>query len=136
MIEIPNVSSDEASSNREKVSMIEWFIPVGWYPTAVAVSPDNRTLLVANGKGFASRPNVPAVTPAPQLLHKPPPFDYIGRILKARYRSSGGLTRRRWPPTQSRSAATRLTRRNSFTGLHSRVIRSFRTKSGSPGDLR
>ena len=32
-------------------------IPVGWYPTAVAVSPDGRTLYVANGKGQGSHPN-------------------------------------------------------------------------------
>ena len=32
-------------------------IPVGWYPTAVAVSQDGRTLYVANGRGNASAPN-------------------------------------------------------------------------------
>jgi YVTN family beta-propeller protein len=34
------------------------FIPVGWYPTSVRVTPDGRQLLVANGKGATSRPNV------------------------------------------------------------------------------
>ncbi|HOW65749.1 MAG TPA: alkaline phosphatase family protein [Candidatus Paceibacterota bacterium] len=33
------------------------FIPVGWYPTAVRVTPDGRKLVVANGKGSASRAN-------------------------------------------------------------------------------
>ncbi len=33
------------------------FIPVGWYPTTVRVRPRNGELLVANGKGFASRAN-------------------------------------------------------------------------------
>jgi len=33
------------------------FIPVGWYPTSVRVTPDGRHLLVANGKGLASSPN-------------------------------------------------------------------------------
>ncbi len=33
------------------------FIPVGWYPTSVRVSPDGRHLLVANGKGLASLAN-------------------------------------------------------------------------------
>jgi YVTN family beta-propeller protein len=31
------------------------FIPVGWYPTSVRVTPDGKHLLVANGKGLISR---------------------------------------------------------------------------------
>jgi DNA-binding beta-propeller fold protein YncE len=33
------------------------FIPVGWYPTSVRVTPDGKKLLVANGKGLISKPN-------------------------------------------------------------------------------
>ena len=33
------------------------FIPVGWYPTSVRVTPDGGHLLVANGKGIASKAN-------------------------------------------------------------------------------
>ena len=33
------------------------FIPVGWYPTSVRVTPDGRHLLVANGKGLSSKAN-------------------------------------------------------------------------------
>ena len=33
------------------------FIPVGWYPTSVRVTPDGRSLLVANGKGLRSQAN-------------------------------------------------------------------------------
>ena len=33
------------------------FIPVGWYPTSVRVTPDGRQLLVANGRGLTSRAN-------------------------------------------------------------------------------
>ena len=33
------------------------FIPVGWYPTSVRVTPDGSRLLVANGKGAASKAN-------------------------------------------------------------------------------
>jgi DNA-binding beta-propeller fold protein YncE len=33
------------------------FIPVGWYPTSVRVTPNGKQLLVANGKGSASAPN-------------------------------------------------------------------------------
>lgn len=33
------------------------FIPTGWYPTSVRVTPDGKSLLVANGKGVISKPN-------------------------------------------------------------------------------
>ena len=33
------------------------FIPVGWYPTSVRVTPDGKRLLVANGKGLSSLAN-------------------------------------------------------------------------------
>src|SRR5262249_31045116 len=33
------------------------FIPVGWYPTSVRVTPDGKQLLVANGKGIISKAN-------------------------------------------------------------------------------
>ena len=32
-------------------------IPVGWFPSKLVVSPDNRSLLVANAKGYGSGPN-------------------------------------------------------------------------------
>jgi YVTN family beta-propeller protein len=60
---------------------VEGFIPVGWYPTAVAVSADSGTLFAASGKGMTSRANVPAQTADPRRLHKQPPFDYIGRTI-------------------------------------------------------
>jgi YVTN family beta-propeller protein len=34
---------------------LKGYIPVGWYPTAVVVSPDNKRLLVANGNGTQTR---------------------------------------------------------------------------------
>ncbi|MCA1686256.1 MAG: phosphoesterase, partial [Planctomycetia bacterium] len=33
------------------------FIPTGWYPTSVRLSPDGKTLYVANGKGASSHAN-------------------------------------------------------------------------------
>ncbi len=50
---------DEARRYAESISVVNGFIPVGWYPTALAVSPDGGTLFVANGKGLRSHPNVP-----------------------------------------------------------------------------
>jgi hypothetical protein len=43
------------------------FIPVGWYPTSVRVTPDGRRLLVANGKGLAPKSNRHGPQPGRQL---------------------------------------------------------------------
>jgi len=55
------------------------FIPTGWYPTAVRVTPDGRRLLVTNGKGSASRANRYGPQPgreAPASIR-----EYIGSLL-------------------------------------------------------
>ena len=36
---------------RRRRSQVKGFIPTGWYPTAVAVTPDGRNLLVGRGQG-------------------------------------------------------------------------------------
>jgi YVTN family beta-propeller protein len=38
-------------------SAIKGFIPTGWYPTAVAMTPDGKNLLVGVGKGLQSKAN-------------------------------------------------------------------------------
>ena len=38
-------------------SQVKGFIPTGWYPTAVAVTPDGKNLLVGVGKGNQTKPN-------------------------------------------------------------------------------
>jgi YVTN family beta-propeller protein len=107
VVDISNSISEEARRNRESVSVVEGFIPVGWYPSALAVSPDNQTLFVANGKGLASRPNVPPETAHPRRLHKPPSFDYIGNTL------SGSVSFIQRPETSQMAAYTRQVRQNS-----------------------
>jgi YVTN family beta-propeller protein len=92
VVDISNSRSDKAQEDHESVSVVEGFIPVGWYPTAVAVSPDNQTLLVANGKGLASRANFPPVAGTPERRGKAKAktktmansraFDYIATTLK------------------------------------------------------
>ncbi len=59
------------------------FIPTGWYPTALAVSPDGRKVFVGTSKGgMRQRGNFPAATeykigsPDPQK-----PYDYVGSQL-------------------------------------------------------
>lgn len=55
------------------------FIPTGWYPTAVRVSPDGKQLIVANGKGLvsAANPNGPVPTRTRDRN-----TEYIGSLLK------------------------------------------------------
>ncbi|MCU0709058.1 MAG: beta-propeller fold lactonase family protein [Pirellula sp.] len=56
------------------------FIPVGWYPTAVAMTLDGEQILVANGKGLTSRDN----RRGPNPLRDPPRTtrEYIGGLFK------------------------------------------------------
>jgi DNA-binding beta-propeller fold protein YncE len=56
------------------------FIPVGWYPTSVRVTPDGRRLLIANGKGIISKANPLGPQPG-----KDPPTnirEYIGGLFR------------------------------------------------------
>jgi DNA-binding beta-propeller fold protein YncE len=52
------------------------YIPTAWFPARVAVSADNRTLYVANAKGFGAGPNGGAD------FHPGPEGTYIGDIMK------------------------------------------------------
>ena len=56
------------------------FIPVGWYPTCVRVTPDGKHLLVANGKGLLSKSN----RHGPQPGREPPASvrEYIAGLLQ------------------------------------------------------
>jgi YVTN family beta-propeller protein len=38
-------------------SQVKGFIPTGWYPTAIAVTPDGKNILVGVGKGNQTKPN-------------------------------------------------------------------------------
>ena len=56
------------------------FIPVGWYPTSVRVTPNGKKLLVANGKGLISHANRNGPLPgreAPATVR-----DYIGGLMQ------------------------------------------------------
>jgi YVTN family beta-propeller protein len=51
-------------------------LPVGWFPSKLAVSPDGRQLVVANAKGFGSGPNGgPGFIPGPE-------GSYVGSLMK------------------------------------------------------
>ncbi|HEX5105049.1 MAG TPA: alkaline phosphatase family protein, partial [Pirellulaceae bacterium] len=70
-------------------SAVKGFIPTGWYPTAVAVTPSGKQLLVGVGKGNQTSPNKPAKEKLDAELAKAPaeggnhyfPFPYIGTTL-------------------------------------------------------
>ncbi|HVB28192.1 MAG TPA: bifunctional YncE family protein/alkaline phosphatase family protein [Terriglobia bacterium] len=50
------------------------YIPAGWFPARVKVSPDGKTLYVDNAKGFGAGPN------GGPNFHEGPAGDYIGDI--------------------------------------------------------
>ena len=58
VVDISGSLNEDKAKYAEKVSIVEGFIPCGWYPTSVAVTPDNNTLLIGNGKGLqTARPS-------------------------------------------------------------------------------
>jgi YVTN family beta-propeller protein len=65
----------------QSVSIVNGFIPTGWYPSAVAVSPDGKTIFVANGKGLRSHSNL---TPADVKngTHPGRPHEHIAKTLE------------------------------------------------------
>jgi DNA-binding beta-propeller fold protein YncE len=59
------------------------FIPTAWYPSALAITADGKTLVAGIAKGIRSVPNVPAHLPRPQTTpDKEHPFDYLGDLLE------------------------------------------------------
>jgi YVTN family beta-propeller protein len=70
-------------------SQVKGFIPTGWYPTAVAVTPDDKRLLVGVGKGNQTMGNKPDRQKLEEALAQPRqeggyrriPFPYIGTTL-------------------------------------------------------
>lgn len=107
VVDISNRLTEEARERGDTISMVNGFIPVGWYPTAIAVSPDNQTLFVANGKGLKSRANFPATTSDPRSPHKSPPFDYIARTFE------GSISAIAKPDAPQMAAYTEQVRKNS-----------------------
>ena len=108
VVDISNATTldDDRQSDNESVSVVEGFIPVGWYPSALVVSPDNGTLLVANGKGLASRPNSPPQLGRPRHPG-PEAFDYIANTL------TGYVSFISRPDSAQMAAYTAQVRRNS-----------------------
>jgi YVTN family beta-propeller protein len=70
-------------------SQVKGFIPTGWYPTALAVTPDDKQLLIGVGKGNQTRANKPEEAKLDEALSKPTqdggyrriPFPHVGTTL-------------------------------------------------------
>jgi YVTN family beta-propeller protein len=57
------------------------FIPAGWYPTSVRVTPDGKKLLIANGKGIVPMAN--PLAPQPGIKESTnSTLQYIARLLR------------------------------------------------------
>jgi len=56
------------------------FIPAGWYPTSVRVTPDGRKLLVANGRGILPKANPLGPQPGRDSTNRT--VQYIGGLYK------------------------------------------------------
>ena len=68
--------------SKEEDSKTLGFIPTGWYPTAVAISPDDRKLFIGTGKGLTFAANSPTKTDYPRPFPNPKqPYDYIAGVL-------------------------------------------------------
>ncbi len=70
-------------------SEVKGFIPTGWYPTSIAMTPDGKQLLVGVGKGNATKSNRPdqvaldavLAEPAKEGGYRPIPRAHVGTTL-------------------------------------------------------
>jgi YVTN family beta-propeller protein len=64
-------------------SRVLGFIPTAWYPSALALTPDGRQLVVGIAKGVGTRANWPAQDKKHMQTFdaSKEPFDYIGRVM-------------------------------------------------------
>jgi YVTN family beta-propeller protein len=104
--DISGALMEDAAAHREKITLVNGFIPVGWYPCSVAVSPDNKFLLVGNGKGLASRANWPPQGANPNS-YRGVPYDTNPRLFE------GSISFIARPDNAQMAAYTEQVRRNS-----------------------
>ncbi len=107
VVDISGALLEDAARHQESISLVNGFIPVGWYPSAVAVSPDNQYLLVGNGKGLGSRPSWPPLSKSPRRGYKGIDYETSGRIFQ------GSISFIARPDTAQMAAYTEQVRRNS-----------------------
>jgi YVTN family beta-propeller protein len=123
-------------------SQVKGFVPTGWYPTSVAVSPDSKTLLVGVGKGNQTkanpftRPERPAEGARDAQPARRMPFPYIGTTL------SGALSIVAVPDEKELDAYTATVYRNCpysdqlLSGAPSTEKTAIPTRVGDPSPIK
>jgi YVTN family beta-propeller protein len=98
---------DIESPNR---SQVQGFIPTGWYPTSVAMTPDGKRLLIGVGKGNQTRPNARFPSELDVKIKEAAgrgrPYPYIGTTL------SGALSIVQVPDAAKLAEYTEIVYRN------------------------
>ncbi|HSU56422.1 MAG TPA: bifunctional YncE family protein/alkaline phosphatase family protein [Candidatus Dormibacteraeota bacterium] len=105
--DISGALMEDAARHDERISIVNGFIPAGWYPTGVAVSPDNKFLLVGNGKGLASQPSWPPKTRSATAGYRHIGWDPPARLFQ------GSISFIARPDNTQMAAYTEQVRRNS-----------------------
>jgi YVTN family beta-propeller protein len=85
------------------------FIPVGWYPTSVRVTSDGKQLLVANGKGLASKSNRNG--PQPGVIFPGTVSEYIAGLFQ------GTVSIIALPSTKDREATLKKWSAKAYAGM-------------------
>ena len=73
------------------------FIPAGWYPTSVRVTPDGRHLLVTNGKGIKAMAN----PGGPQPMRNQSRDQYIAKLFRGTLSIIDLPSNQQWGPQMS-----------------------------------
>jgi YVTN family beta-propeller protein len=86
-------------------SLVKGFIPTGWYPTSLAVTPNGKQLLVGVGKGNVTGPNKPGGDRSVKGAIAASNSTTSEKRSPARSRSLMCRAKRSWPNTRIRSIA-------------------------------
>ena len=75
VIDVTVASVAALKSNPKGAAVVLGHLPVGWFPSKLAVSPDGKKLIVANAKGYGSGPN------GGFTFKEGPEGNYIGNLM-------------------------------------------------------
>jgi len=95
-------------------------IPVGWFPSKLAVSPDGKQLIVANAKGYGSGPN------GGSTFNLGEEGSYIGALMK------GSITVLDIPADSQLSETTQQVVENNFDFLEAQAVARQRANNPVP----
>jgi len=75
VIDVATPSGAALNSTSKGAATVLGHLPVGWFPSKLAVSPDGKKLIVANAKGYGSGPN------GGYTFKEGPEGSYIGNLM-------------------------------------------------------